>query len=158
MSAAQERLDEYCRDVARNARAASRRLATASAAARNGALAALADLLASEQERVLAANRADLEAASDLSAALRDRLKLDPKRIAGMAAAVREIALARDPVGEVLEGSTRPNGLEVRKVRTPLGVVFFIYESRPNVTTDAAALETEGGGSEAAQSNAALGA
>jgi glutamate-5-semialdehyde dehydrogenase len=158
------KLADYCGAAARNARAASRRLATASATARNGALVKLAELLVADQNEILAANRLDVESAADLSAAMRDRLRLDSRRLAGMATAVREIAVAPDPVGQLMEGSTRPNGLEIRKVRVPLGVVFFIYESRPNVTTDAAALCLKSGnavilrgGSEARHTNAALG-
>ncbi len=159
-------LTEYCTELAAAAAAASRPLALSSGAARDAALAALAEGLLAAQAEILAANAADVADAEarGTAGAFLERLRLTPQRIAGMAAAVREIAAFPDPLGRVIEGGVRPNGLEVRKIRVPLGVVFFVYESRPNVTTDAAALCVKSGnavilrgGSEARRSNAALG-
>ena len=102
----------------------------------------MADALEARTPEILEANARDLEAGreSGLSAALMDRLALDEGRVAAMAAGVREIVALPDPVGEVLDGFRLPNGLDVRKVRVPLGVVAVVYEARPNVTIDAAAL------------------
>jgi glutamate-5-semialdehyde dehydrogenase len=129
-------------ELCRAARAASRVLARADGARKDGALAALADALEARVDEVLEANARDLDAGREagLSAALIDRLALDPGRVRGMAAGVRAIAALPDPVGEVVDGFRRPNGLDVRKVRVPLGVVAVVYEARPNVTIDAAAL------------------
>src|SRR5205085_12184653 len=116
-------------------------------------------------DEILEANARDVEAGqdADIGSALLDRLRLTPERIAGIARGVREIASLRDPVGEVLDGFRLPNGLGVRKVRVPLGVIAVVYESRPNVTIDAAALCLKSGNaivlrgsSSAAHSNAVL--
>ncbi len=130
------------RRLAERARAAARPVATSSSAGRDEALLAAAELLEARSGAVLEANRRDLEvAASDgLSAAAFDRLTLDAGRITSMAAGLRAVVALPDPVGEVLDGWTRPNGLRVQRVRVPLGVVGIIYENRPNVTSDAAAL------------------
>jgi glutamate-5-semialdehyde dehydrogenase len=124
------------------AKAASRLLATASTAAKDAALHQAADLLIQRAGEVLVANAADLEAAAagGMEAGPLDRLRLTEARIAGMAAGLRQVATLPDPVGEVLDGWRRPNGLEIQRVRVPLGVVAIIYENRPNVTSDAAGL------------------
>src|ERR1700752_2916932 len=128
-------------DLARAAKAAARRLAQVDSATKNRALLAIAAALETRTPEILEANARDLEAGreSGLSAALMDRLALDGRRVAAMAAGVREIVALPDPVGEVLDGFRLPNGLDVRKVRVPLGVVAVVYEARPNVTIDAAA-------------------
>ncbi len=147
------------------AKRAARVLATLSSSVRNGALAAIADALEARAEEILHANGRDMEAGreSDLTPALVDRLRLDEPRLATIAGQVRDIAALPDPVGEVIEGRRLANGLEVRKVRVPLGVVAVIYEARPNVTIDASALCLKSGNaivlrgsSMAAHSNAAL--
>ncbi len=123
-------------------RAAARRVAGASSAVRDDALRMAADLLVDEGERVLSANRSDLERAAAAGAGETsvDRLRLDGARLASMAEGLRTVAALSDPVGEVLDGWVRPNGLRVERVRVPLGVVGVIYENRPNVTSDAAGL------------------
>src|ERR687885_1150327 len=152
-------------DVCLAARAAARELARTSSAVKDAALLAIADALEQRTPEILEANAADLEAGREagLSSALMDRLALDAGRVAAIAAAVREIVALPDPVGEVIEGHRLPNGLDVRKVRVPLGVVAVVYEARPNVTIDAAALCLKSGNavvlrgsSSAAQSNAVL--
>jgi len=124
------------------AKRASRTLATLGADVKNRALEAIADALIERSEEILEANARDLEAGREagLGAALLDRLALDPERIAAIAAGTRRIAALPDPVGEVMDGFRLPNGLDVRKVRVPLGVVAVVYEARPNVTIDSAAL------------------
>jgi glutamate-5-semialdehyde dehydrogenase len=128
--------------LAQRARAASRVLATAPTEAKNAALRRLAELLPASTEALLAANAQDLAAAkaNHLTGAQVDRLKLDAKRIAQMAEGVRQVAALPDPVGEELERTVRPNGLEIRKLRVPIGVIGIIYEARPNVTIDCAVL------------------
>ncbi len=123
-------------------KAASRALATASTTLKNDALLAAADLLEGRSADVLAGNALDVAAAEDagIAAGLVDRLRLDESRVAAMAGGLRQVATLADPVGEVLDGWVRPNGLRISRVRVPLGVVAIIYESRPNVTSDAAAL------------------
>jgi glutamate-5-semialdehyde dehydrogenase len=152
-------------DVCRAAKRASRALATMSGADKDAALLRVADALEERSAEILEANARDLEAGREngLSDALMDRLALDPKRLAGIADAVRSIAALPDPVGEVIDGWRLPNGLDLRKVRVPLGVVAVIYESRPNVTVDAAALALKSGNAvvlrgsaAAAHSNAVL--
>lgn len=135
-------IQDYCRRIAQAAKEASGRLATASGGVRDHALEILAESLRTDGGPVLEANARDLAAAKERgwSAAQMDRLRLDEPRLAEMARAVDEIRALPDPIGRTIESAVRPNGLEVRKVRVPLGVVLFIYESRPNVTTDAAAL------------------
>ncbi|HEY2769057.1 MAG TPA: glutamate-5-semialdehyde dehydrogenase [Solirubrobacteraceae bacterium] len=129
-------------DVCASAKRASRTLATLGSDVKNDALEAIAAALTERAPEILEANAHDLEAGrqNDLSPALLDRLALNAQRIADIAAGVRKIASLPDPVGEVIDGSRLPNGLDVRKVRVPLGVVAVVYEARPNVTIDAAAL------------------
>jgi glutamate-5-semialdehyde dehydrogenase len=124
------------------ARGASRALATTSTAVKDAGLRAIADALEADADAILDANNLDLERGivDGLSQSLLDRLTLTPGRIADIAAAVRHVTTLRDPVGEVMTGWTLPNGLDITKVRVPLGVVGIIYEARPNVTVDAAAL------------------
>ena len=126
-------------DLGRRAKAASRILATASTSAKDAALAAAADVLVQRTAEVLDANASDVaraEAAGTATTVI-DRLRLSPARIEGMADGLRQVAALPDPVGEIVEGWTRPNGLVIEKVRVPLGVVAIIYENRPNVTSDA---------------------
>ena len=129
------------------AKAASHLLAAASTETRDAALEAVAGLLEERVDAILEANAADLadERAEGLSSALRDRLTLTPERVAEMAAGVRQIAALPDPVGEELERRTLSSGLGLRKVRVPLGVVAVVYEARPNVTVDCAALTIKSG-------------
>ncbi len=136
------RLQGVLLEQGRRARIAARFLATASTNLKNEALLAMADALEERSEDIVAANRTDLDQGRQqgLSSALLERLMLNEGRIHDMAEGLREIAALPDPVGEVLGMTRRPNGLEVGKVRTPLGVVGIIYESRPNVTADAAGL------------------
>jgi glutamate-5-semialdehyde dehydrogenase len=147
------------------AKRASLELATLGSDVKAAALRAIADALIGCSETILEANARDLEAGerNGLSDALLDRLALDEQRIAEMAAGVRTIASLPDPVGEVIDGSTLPNGLQLRRVRVPLGVIAVVYEARPNVTIDAAALCLKSGNavvlrgsSMALQSNAVL--
>jgi glutamate-5-semialdehyde dehydrogenase len=151
--------------LAERARAAAGRLAHVGAAVKDRWLQAAADTLLREQADILAANERDVAQAPShgLSTAEVDRLRLTPGRIEGIAKGLREVAALPDPVGQVRASTLRPNGLEVHKVGVPLGVIFFIYESRPNVTVDAAALCVKSGnavilrgGKEAQHSNAAL--
>jgi glutamate-5-semialdehyde dehydrogenase len=154
-------------DVCADAQRAARTLAAISSEVKDAALEAIASALIARTAEILAANARDLEQgeASGLSPALLDRLALDADRVAAMAAGVRAIAALPDPVGEVLDGGTLPNGLRMRRVRVPLGVVAVVYEARPNVTIDAAALCLKSGNavvlrgsSSALHSNAILGA
>lgn len=129
-------------ELGRRAAAAARVLAGASTAAKDAALLAAAELLEQRAPELVAANAIDLEAAASggMEAAPLDRLRLTEGRIAGMVGGLRQVATLPDPVGEVLDGWRRPNGLEIQRVRVPLGVVAIIYENRPNVTSDAAGL------------------
>src|SRR5215470_17291107 len=129
-------------DVCAAAKAASRRLAAVDSNTKNAALLAIAAALEARVDEILEANARDLEAGreSGLSAALMDRLRLDSARVRGMADGVRAIVALPDPVGEVVDGGRLANGLDFRKVRVPLGVIAVVYEARPNVTIDAAAL------------------
>jgi len=134
-------LDQLVLSIARRARGAALALATTSTADRNRALGLLADGIDGGHEAILAANHRDLGAAEDtLSRAEIDRMTLTTERLEELAAAVRDVAALPDPLGEVLEETTRPNGLRLRKVRVPIGVIAVIYEARPNVTIDCAAL------------------
>jgi glutamate-5-semialdehyde dehydrogenase len=134
-------------DLCAAAKEASRTLAKLDSATRDAALEAIGASLEARVDEIVEANALDLKAGAEaqLSSALMDRLKLTPERVAGIARGVREIAALRDPVGEVLEGFRLPNGLDVRKVRVPLGVVAVVYESRPNVTIDCTALAIKSG-------------
>jgi glutamate-5-semialdehyde dehydrogenase len=140
-------LAQHCRDIATRARRAAIDLANIPATKKAACLKAAADRIRADADAIVAANKLDLAAAPGfgLTAAAIDRLTLDAKRVEGIAAGVEAVALLPDPVGEVLEETTQPNGLVVRKIRVPLGVVFFIYESRPNVTADAAAVALAAG-------------
>ncbi|HEY8720755.1 glutamate-5-semialdehyde dehydrogenase [Pengzhenrongella sp.] len=149
-------------DVARRAKVASRSLATATRATKDAALLALADALVAATDEIVAANAEDLERgrANGTSEGLLDRLTLNPERLVAIADALRELAALPDPVGELVRGSTLPNGLRLRQVRVPMGVLGMIYEARPNVTVDAAGLALKSGnavilrgGSAAARSN-----
>jgi glutamate-5-semialdehyde dehydrogenase len=153
------------RPLALAAREASRALARAGSAPKDAALLAAARRIRDGAAAILAANEADLAAAGDLSPAFRDRLALSPVRIEAMAQGVAEIAALPDPVGRVLAEWTRPNGLVIRRVAQPLGVIGMVFESRPNVTADAGALCLKAGsavilrgGSESARSAAAIAA
>lgn len=150
-------------ELLERARGASRDLTRMSSADRAGLVTAAADRIAARSDEILAANQDDLRAAAELSAAMKDRLTLNPKRLDALVGALREVAALPDPVGEVVEDFVRPNGLRVQRVRAPLGVVLMIYESRPNVTAEAAALCLRSGnaallrgGREALQTNSAL--
>ena len=125
-------------DTARRARAAAAALAPMTRAAKDSALLAMADALVAHSADVLAANAKDVE--RDADNPLVDRLRLDQSRVEGMADGLRQVAGLPDPVGEVIRGSTLPNGLQLRQIRVPMGVVGIIYEARPNVTADAAGL------------------
>ncbi|WP_429413091.1 glutamate-5-semialdehyde dehydrogenase [Nocardia sp. GAS34] len=152
-------------DAARRARVASRTLARLTTAEKNAALHACADALLAAADRVLAANAGDIEAAraAGTAASLLDRLRLTQARLEGIASGLRQVAGLPDPVGVVVRGSTLPNGLEIKQVRVPLGVLGMVYEARPNVTVDAFGLALKSGNaallrgsSSAARSNAAL--
>jgi len=134
-------------EIGKRARTAARSMATASSATKDEALRAMAASLEASADAILDANTADLERAQadGLAGALVDRLTLTPERITGMADGLREVAVLKDPVGEVIDGWMRPNGLRITKVRVPLGVVGIIYEARPNVTADAAGLCVKSG-------------
>ena len=126
-------------ELGRRAKGASRALARASTEAKDAALLASADLLERRSDEIIRANGRDVarEEAAGMASGLLDRLRLDEQRIAAMAGGLRKVAALPDPVGEITEGWTRPNGLRIHRVRVPLGVVAIIYESRPNVTSDA---------------------
>jgi len=135
-------LNEQLTQLARQAKAASRELARLTTAEKNACLLAMATALEQNADALKRANAQDMEfgAKHGLSSAMLDRLNLDDKRIAAMARGLREVAVLPDPVGRILDERTRPNGLKLLKVSTPIGVVVIIYESRPNVTADAASL------------------
>jgi len=135
-------LTEQMTQLARQAKAASRELSLLTTEEKNNCLLAMADAIEKSADALKAANAKDMETGAQmgLSSAMLDRLKLDDKRIASMAKGLREVAALPDPVGKVLDERTRPNGLKLKKVSTPIGVVVIIYESRPNVTADAASL------------------
>ncbi|MDP4960576.1 MAG: glutamate-5-semialdehyde dehydrogenase [Mycobacterium sp.] len=152
-------------DAALRARLAARMLGTLATAVKNSALHSAADAVLAHGEEILAANAGDVAAARTAGTpeAMVDRLALNPQRVDGIAAGLRQVAGLPDPIGEVLRGSTLPNGLQIRQQRVPLGVVGIVYEGRPNVTVDAFGLTFKSGNavllrgsSSAAQSNAAL--
>jgi glutamate-5-semialdehyde dehydrogenase len=164
-SASGERLTAEMRKLAEAAREASRALGHASTRAKDEALRAAADAIGRRARRILAENAKDVEAARKAgeSAAFQDRLALDEKRLGGIARALHEVAALPDPVGAVTSSWRRPNGLRVKKVRIPLGVVLMVYEARPNVTIEAAGLCVKSGnavilrpGSDALRSSLAL--
>src|SRR5450432_3479653 len=128
--------------LAKQAKTASRELAKLTTREKNDCLLAMANALEKNSAAIKEANALDMEAGAklNLSAAMLDRLKLDDKRISVMAKGLREVAALPDPVGKILDDRTRPNGLKLQKISTPIGVVVIIYESRPNVTADAASL------------------
>ena len=157
----------YTLELGKKAKSAETVIASAGTLIKNNALAAISKALIENKERIIAENAKDIEAAkaNGMSEAKQDRLKLDEKRIADMAKGVDDLIALGDPIGEVMDGFTRPNGLRITKVRVPLGVIGIIYESRPNVTVDAAALCLKTGnavilkgGKEAINSNVCLGA
>lgn len=163
----QVNLRDYIRSMGHAARAAARALARADTGSKNTALNAVAERLREQREHIFEANRADLAAASEsrLEDALLDRLELTPGRLEAMADGLLEVAGLADPVGEITEMNYRPTGIQVGRMRVPLGVVGIIYESRPNVTADAAGLCIKSGnavilrgGSEAINSNSAIAA
>ena len=158
-------LEQEIHTIGRRAREASRALARLSATQKNKILIAMADELIVRSLEILAANAEDIAAAekNGLTKAAIDRLRLTPDRISGMADGIRQVAALEDPVGEILRDWTRPNGIHIQKIRTPIGVIGIIYESRPNVTADAAVLCLKTGnavilrgGSEALASNLAI--
>ena len=151
--------------LGKRAKEAARILATASTSQKNKALLCVADALVSQMDGILTANRQDLDAGREagLRPSLLDRLSLSEDRIRGMAEGVRKVAALPDPVGQQLEGKTLENGLKMTKIRVPMGVIGIIYEARPNVTSDAAALCIKAGnavilrgGKEAFHSNLAI--
>ena len=155
----------YIETLGKQAAAVRREISTASTNQKNMALNEIADMLTANVEKIVAANDRDMEAAkaSGMSSSLQDRLRLDENRIKGMAEGVRAIIELEDPVGRIESGSIRPNGLRIAKTRVPLGVIGIIYEARPNVTVDAAALCLKAGnavilrgGKEAFHSNQCL--
>jgi glutamate-5-semialdehyde dehydrogenase len=158
-------LRQQVHDAARRARVAARELATLSTAVKNSALQAAADNVLRDASAVLEANKEDLAAAKAAGTpdAMLDRLALDPQRIDGIAAGLRQVAGLPDPIGEMLRGRTLPNGLQLRQQRVPIGVIGMVYEGRPNVTVDAFGLTLKAGSalllrgsSSAARSNHAL--
>ena len=159
-------MQQYMLALGQQAAVASRAMSMASTASKNSALEFLAELLIQEQAKIAQANRLDLKAGEEkgLDAALLDRLELTPARITAMSDGLQQIATLQDPVGEITRISSRPSGIKVGKMRVPLGVIGIIYESRPNVTADAAGLCLKSGnavilrgGSEAIQSNQIIG-
>jgi glutamate-5-semialdehyde dehydrogenase len=161
-----EQITEYVGTIGRDAQRASRKLAALDGAVRTQALRKLAERIRAGRDALLSANAADVAAAEQagLARPLIERLKLNDKRIAAMADGVEQIAAQVDPIGQIMEGYVRPNGLKIQKMRVPIGVVLFFYESRPNVTSDAAALCLKSGnavilrgGKESLNSNKAIG-
>ena len=160
-------ISQYMTGVGQRARAASRIVGRADTRAKDAALRAIAAVLEAAEEALIAANRLDMDAgrASGLEPALLDRLELTPKGVKAMAQGLREVAAQTDPIGEITDLKYRPSGIQVGRMRVPLGVIGIIYESRPNVTADAAALCLKAGnaailrgGSEALHSNQAIAA
>ena len=153
---------ELVKAKAQAAKQAAAKLAVTSTAVKNAALLAMAAALEAQQSEILAANERDMTAtaAKGMKSSMLDRLKLTAERISGMADGLRQVAGLADPVGNVIDGKTLPNGLHITKIRVPLGVIGIIYEARPNVTADAAGLCLKSGnavilkgGSEAMESN-----
>ena len=156
----------YTEELGQRAKAVESAVAAASTTQKNKALAAISAALIANTELIIAENAKDMAAAKEngISESLQDRLRLDESRIAGIAKGVDELIALNDPIGEIIEGITRPNGMRIAKTRVPLGVIGIIYESRPNVTVDAAALCLKAGnvvilkgGKEAINSNICLG-
>ncbi|MDR1799226.1 MAG: glutamate-5-semialdehyde dehydrogenase [Bifidobacteriaceae bacterium] len=140
-------ITQQVHDIARQARLAARQLALTSRGTKDAALLAMGDALLAAADDIVAQNRVDLTLGEEngLTRGLLDRLALTPERIVGIVEALREVAALPDPVGEVVRGSTLPNGLKLRQVRVPMGVVGMIYEARPNVTVDASGLGLKSG-------------
>ena len=160
-----QNIEQYVRERATAAKSAFYQLAAAGTEQKNRALLRMAELIEAHQNEILAANQTDMQAATakGLDSALLDRLKLNESTVAAMCEGLRQVAALPDPVGEMDEFRSRPNGLQIGKMRVPLGVIGIIYESRPNVTVDAAALCLKSGnacvlrgGSEALHSNLAI--
>jgi len=158
-------VNEYVQDLGRAAQAAAAAMSVADTVQKDAALLAMAEAIEASEPTLLEANRLDMEQAQEkgINAALLDRLELTPARIASMSQGLRDVAAQADPVGSLSETNRRPSGLEISRMRVPLGVIGVIYESRPNVTADAAAICIKSGnvvilrgGSEAAASNAAI--
>ena len=158
-------IPEYVNELVTRAKHAAGRLATLSTTVKNRALLAMAEALEAQKDALLAANELDLEAfgTAPEKKAMADRLRLTDKRIVEMAAGLREVAALPDPLGDMPKMWTRPNGMQVGRVRAPIGVIGIVYESRPNVTADSAALCLKSGnacvlrgGSEAIHSNTAI--
>ena len=158
-------LDNYVQELVTGAKQACRQLAKVSSAAKDNALLATAEIIGARRTEILAANARDLAAGrkKGLARSFLDRLELNEKRLSGLVRTLQEVAALPDPVGEIIDGSVRPSGLWIRRVRVPLGVVLVIYESRPNVTVDAAALCLKSGnasilrgGSDSYNSNRAI--
>jgi len=158
-------IHDYSLDLANRAKAASLRMTSITGSQKNAWLDRSASLITEKSNFILAENQKDIAAAPgfNLTDAEIDRLVLNPKRLDEITLALKEIAMFPDPIGSIIESTIRPNGIEVQKVRSPLGVIFFIYESRPNVTPDAAAICIKSGnavilrgGKEALHSNSAL--
>ena len=158
-------IENYINQIVKNAKAASRTIASANTATKNAALNYIAEGIISSAAMLKSENEKDIAAAqkAGLSEAIIDRLRLTDSRIKGMADGVRQIISLSDPVGQLISGHTRPNGLQIQKVRVPIGVIVIIYESRPNVTADAAALCLKAGntvilrgGKESIHSNIAI--
>lgn len=158
-------LSQYALDIAQKARAASRALVNVTGQQKNAWLTRAAELLRERANELIDANQQDVLKAPEfgLTSAAAERLRLNESKINAIAEALIEVRQLPDPVGEIIDGQTRPNGLQIKRVRVPLGVIFFIYESRPNVTVDAAALCVKSGnavilrgGKEALNSNIAL--
>ena len=168
MAAKQETIsvEHYMLEVGKRAKQAARAMSMASTASKNSVLEVLAELLLQQQTRLIEVNQLDLRAGKErgLDSALLDRLELTPQRIHGMTDGLRQIVTLADPVGEISNLASRPSGIQVGQMRVPLGVIGIIYESRPNVTADAAGLCLKAGnavilrgGSEAINSNRAIG-
>ena len=160
-------IKNYMLDLGKNAKIASRAMAKADSNAKNAALLAIAEIVEQRKDELIMANKVDLEAGekNGLDAAMLDRLALNDDRIASMTEGLRQVAALDDPIGEITDLKYRPSGIQIGKMRVPLGVVGIIYESRPNVTVDAAALALKSGnatilrgGSEAIKSNQAIAA
>ena len=158
-------IEHYMQTVGQNARQASRLLASASTLTKNNALSAIFTALEDRQPQILAANAIDMQKAheNNLDSALLDRLELNPSRFKGMLQGLKDVIALKDPIGEITDMSYRPTGIQLGKMRVPLGVVGMIYESRPNVTLEAASLALKSGnaiilrgGSEALESNKAI--
>lgn len=162
----QASLEQYMQRLGEQGKAAARLMSRASTASKNNALKFLAEMLLQNQDKLIAANKVDMQAGAErgLESALLDRLELTPARIYSMAEGLKQIAALPDPIGEIANMAGRPSGIQVGQMRVPIGVIGIIYESRPNVTADAAGLCLKSGnavilrgGSEAIHSNCAIG-